>query len=106
MYIVKLSQIKSKSDFSIPNLLDGFHEVDTIEEALEIRKSWISKYPNLVNVNIFKSEEVIIEDDIREVSLREQKECLDIVMKLRELGIDSYKVIDFINNKTTVYKAW
>lgn len=76
-----------------------------MEEAKEIRKSWISKYPNLVNVNIFKSEEVIIEDDIREISLREQKEYYELVMKLHELGIDSYKVIDFINNKTAVYKA-
>lgn len=64
MYIVKHSPITTESGMHMPNLVGGYQEVDTIEEAKEIRKSWINKYPNLVNINIFKSEEIIIEDDI------------------------------------------
>lgn len=99
MYIVKVYEEKHARVDWIPNLLDGFHEVKTLDEALEIRSYWLNNYPFLCNVKIYKSDEIVIDDDIRKQAMERKDEEYKTALALEMAGYDGYVVTDENNNR-------
>lgn len=81
MYIVKLSHTDAIS--KVFGSLDGYHEIETLDEALSLRKQWIEEYPSSIEVKIFESNEVIVEDTIREKALQKKKDHINQLMEIK-----------------------
>lgn len=95
MYIVKLSEDRCDERYNgLPNILDAYHETDTLEEALELRGKWINEYPFLVKVEIFKSDRIEINDDVQEKARQRKEDYYRKVEKYKSLGFEGYKEID------------
>lgn len=109
MYIVKAYVDSLNKKDWLPILDDGWWEKDTLEEAMAIREEVLTKYPLLLNVKIFKSEEVTIEDGLRNSSIERKKAEYDLLLQLRAKGYEGIvdnKEFDDILNKKLFLEEW
>lgn len=73
---------------------DAYVEAETEDQAIEIYTKIINEYPHSVNVEVFKSEKVEMPSHILEESLKRKEEEDEVKLKMIELGINEYSIVD------------
>lgn len=92
MYILKVSQ--SKDIPAIFHSNDGYKEVETLQEAIELYTELTNKYPNSLDIKIFESKEIAVPDSIKEEAIKRRDKEIELLMKMRSLGLDSLSIVD------------
>lgn len=92
MYIIKISENKVEGYYNgLPNMLDGYHECVSLDEAMELRKEWIERYPFLVEVEIFESNKIVVNDTLQDNVRKRKEEYWNKVEQYRSLGLHGFK---------------